>query len=312
VDGASHTSGGLALGDLWIGEIPPQLRKAGVPTVFDNEPPTFPAGYPMSDCALYYGWYSPALTWPFVDPAFRFTRGAVAVHLYSFSAATMRNPAGSWVATLLERGAAATLGNVYEPYLQLTANLNLFNDRLIHGFTLAESAYMATPAASWMTVVIGDPLYRPYAAWLQIDLKRPTAGALSDWKMYRDFAVQNSSADPVEYRKLARQAASKARNAPMIEDLGAIEAEQGNWVAATGTFQQARSLYTKRDDILRTTLAEANGWAKQGKKERGLSVVRNVLRIVSDPATVALFKKVEADLSPPAPPLGAPVIGPPK
>jgi hypothetical protein len=77
-------------------------------------------------------------------------------------------------------------------------------------------------------------------------------------------------------------------------------------------FSQARSVYTKRDDILRTTLLEANAWAKQGKPERGLAAVRSVLRIVSDPATVALFKKAEADLSPPGPPLGAPVIGPPK
>ena len=160
-----------------------------------------------------------------------------------------------------------------------------------------------------MTVMIGDPLYRPYVSWLQLDTKRPAAGA-SEWKMYREFAVQNASAEQADFRNRAREVASRSRNAAMIEDLGAMEAEQGNWTAATGAFSQARSMYSKRDDILRTTLLEANAWAKQGKPERGLASVRSVLRIVSDPATVALFRKVEADLSPPAPPLGAPVVKP--
>jgi hypothetical protein len=96
--------------------------------------------------------------------------------------------------------------------------------------------------------------------------------------MYHDFAVRNASAEPADFRKLARQAASRARNGPMIEDLGQIDAEEGNWASAAAQLQQARSIYTKRDDILRTSLLEANAWAKQGKPKRGLEVVRSVLR----------------------------------
>ncbi len=308
VDGARNTSGGLEMGDRWLAEIPPQLRRVGVPTVYDNEPALFPEGYPMSDCALYYGWYAAQVAGPFAQPSFRFVPGAVAVHIYSFSASTIRDPNASWVGALLTRGAAATLGNVYEPYLQLTTSLSIFNDRLLHGFTFAESAYMATQSASWMGVMVGDPLYRPYASWLQLDPKRTPAPAVSEWKMYHDFAVRNVSAEPADFRKLARQAASRARNGPMIEDLGQIDAEEGNWASAATQFQQARSIYTKRDDILRASLLEANAWAKQGKPKRGLEVVRSVLRIVSDPPTVALFRKLEAELGPSPAPLGAPVV----
>ena len=299
VDGAGNTGSGLEMGDKWLREVVQQLGKVGVPTVFDAAPAVFADGYPVSDCALYYGWYSDRVVGPFAQPSFRFAPGAVAVHIHSFSASTVRDPTANWVAPLLTQGAAATLGNVYEPYLQLTTNLSILNDRLLHGFTFAESAYMATPAVSWMTVMIGDPLYRPYASWLQLDAKPAPAKGVADWKMYHDFAVKNGARPAPEYRTLARQAASRAKNGPMIEDLGLIEARDGKWPSATTHFQQARSLYSKREDILRCVLHEANSWAKQGKPRRGAEVVRSVLRIISDAPTVALFKKVEQELAPP-------------
>ena len=301
VDGAGNTGGGLQVGDRWLGETVQQLRKAGVPVVHDEAQPVFPDGYPVSNCAVYYGWYADRITGAFAQHSFRFTPGAIAAHIHSFSAATLRDPTANWVAPLLTQGAAASIGNVYEPYLQLTTNLSIMNDRLLHGFTFAESAYMATPAVSWMQVMVGDPLYRPYASWLQIDANAAPAKATSEWKMYHEFAVQNASQPPAEYRTLARRAASRAKNGPMIEDLGLMEARDGNWVSATSHFQQARSLYSKREDILRAVLHEAESWAKQGKPKRGAAVVRSVLRIISDPPTVALFKKVEQNLAPPPP-----------
>ena len=304
VDGAANTGSGLEMGDRWLREVVQQLGKVGVPTVFDNAPAVFADGYPISDCALYYGWYSDRVVGPFAQPSFRFAPGAVAVHIHSFSASTVRDPAAHWVAPLLTQGAAATLGNVYEPYLQLTTNLSILNDRLLHGFTFAESAYMGTPAVSWMTVMIGDPLYRPYASWLQLDPKAVPAKGVSDWKLYHEFAVKNAARPAPEFRTLARQAASRAKNGPMIEDLGLMEARDGKWPSATAHFQQARSIYTKREDILRSVLHEAESWAKQGKPRRGADVVRSVLRIISDAPTVALFKKVEQELAP-APPAAA-------
>src|SRR5207302_9254349 len=170
--------------------------------------------YPMTDCALYFGWKADNAAGPFAQPDFRFSRGAVAVHIHSFSAMTLRDPNAFWVAPLLERGAAATLGNVYEPYLQMTAHLNIFNDRLLHGFTFAESAYSSIEVLSWMWVMVGDPLYRPYGSWLQIEAAGDS-GKTDQWKMYHNFAVQNFSNDAVQYRVLASQAARRARDWPV-------------------------------------------------------------------------------------------------
>jgi uncharacterized protein (TIGR03790 family) len=301
VDGAHNTSGGLEMGDTWLQEICDQLHKAGIPVVYEDTPALFPAGYPMSDCALYYGWYSGNVAGPFTQPDFHFVPGAVAVHIHSFSASTLRDPDTNWVAPLLTKGAAVSLGNVYEPYLGLTANLNIFNDRLLHGFTFAESAYMSVRGLSWMSVMVGDPLYRPYASWLQIGAKRDTGKSSSVWKMYHEFALKNSNRPPSEFRTLAREAASRAGNGPMIEDLGLMEAREGNFATATSYFQQARASYSRRDDILRVVLEEANSWIKQDNPKRALTLVRSVLRIISDAPASVLLRQIEQDLSPASP-----------
>ena len=301
VDGGHNPSGGLKIGDDWLTDIVKQFQGAGVPTVFEDTPSVFANGYPMTDCALYYGWYAGNVTGPFTQPGFHFLPGAIAVHIHSFSASTLRDPNANWVAPLLTKGAAATLGNVYEPYLQLTAHLNIFSDRLLHGFTFAESAYMAAEALSWQSVAVGDPLYRPYLSWLEIDAKPVTTRTDAGWRTYHEFALKNGSKPVPEYRALARQFASRGRNAAVIEDLGLMEAREKNFVTAASCFQQARTLYTKRDDILRVVLEESDVWIKLGKPKRALDLVRSVLRIVSDAPATALLRKIESDLAPPPP-----------
>jgi hypothetical protein len=221
--------------------------------------------------------------------------GAIAVHIHSFSASTLHDPNANWAGPLLTKGAAATLGNVYEPYLQLTAHLDIFNDRLLHGFTFAESAAMATPALSWMNIAVGDPLYRPFASWLQLDGKRGGETAVADWKGYHDFATTNASRPPAELRGTARQFASRSRNGPMIEDIALMDMRENNFAAAAVGFAQARSLYTDREDILRAVLEEGDAWLKQNKPKRALDLVRSVNRIVADAPSAPLLKKVEQE-----------------
>lgn len=299
VDGAHNTSGGMADGDTWLGNIVRDLRRAGIPVVYDQKPAVFPSGYPMSDCALYYGWYAGQVAGPFLDPGFNFRRGAVAVHIHSFSASTLRYADANWVAPLLSKGAAASLGNVYEPYLQMTAHLDIFNDRLLRGFTFAESAYMATRGISWMNVVVGDPLYRPYLNWSQKGATRNSAQ--NNWQMYHQFAFAHSDEDRAKYLADARGAASRAGNGPMIEDLALQQADAGDDNGAISYLQQARTIYKQRGDLLRVVLEEADTFIAAGRKKEALTLVRNVSRLLPDSPSAALLKKIEAQLSPPTP-----------
>lgn len=203
VDGGHSGGDARELGDRWLSEIPGQLHKTGVPVIYDENPEILPESYPMTDCALYYGWYADKVAGPFTRPDFRFVPGAIAVHIHSYSASTLRDTNAHWVAPLISKGAAGSLGYVYEPFLQLTAHLDIFNDRLLHGFTFAESAYMSIPALSWMSAVVGDPLYRPYATWLQIEPKSEAARNTTNWTEYHEFAVKKRLS-AVEFRALAR------------------------------------------------------------------------------------------------------------
>ncbi|HYO23995.1 MAG TPA: TIGR03790 family protein [Lacipirellulaceae bacterium] len=112
------------------------------------------------DAALYCGWYSLA---KYVD-AFEWRPGAVAYHLASAEAGTLRDPnSQEWCKKLIEDGVAATIGPVYEPYLVAFPRPEQFFANLVQGdLTLVECYYRTLPFNSWMMTLIGDPLYRPF------------------------------------------------------------------------------------------------------------------------------------------------------
>lgn len=237
VDGRGITSGGYAEGDQWMGNLVVSLRALGLPVIFDNNPQTFPAGYPVTDAAVYFGWYAGSIDGPFAEKSFRFRPGAIAVHLHSFSAATLRSADTYWSGPLLAHGAAATLGNVYEPYLSLTANLDIFQDRLMAGFTLAESGWMSQKALSWMGVIVGDPLYRPYATWRTVDPSAPPGV----WQQYRTIVLK-ASGDVLRAGEALQQASQQTGSSVFLEALGAAQMDAKHWSDAIASFDAAKKL----------------------------------------------------------------------
>jgi uncharacterized protein (TIGR03790 family) len=64
---------------------------------------------------------------------------------------------------MLEKGVAATLGPVGEPYIDTFTVPELFFGFLIQGhLTLVECYMVSTPYLSWKMALIGDPLYFPF------------------------------------------------------------------------------------------------------------------------------------------------------
>lgn len=152
-------------GDAWFTAIARMAKEKGQPLFHEESKATLAPCFPlMQDTAVYFGWYAHPANGPFnpkTHADFRFAPGAVAVHLHSYSGTSVKAE-HSWVGALLKRGAAVTAGNVYEPTLAGCMRYDIFYDRLLKGYTLAEAALMATPWLSWQGVVMGDPLYRPY------------------------------------------------------------------------------------------------------------------------------------------------------
>ncbi len=160
-----------ALGDAWLENVATQLAALGFDPSVDREPATLPVTARIDAPVLYFGWYASDLNGPFALPGFRFPPGAIALHIHSFSANTLRLSNSGWTGPLVARGATAAVGNVYEPYLQFTHRPNLFLRALARGATLVDAAYYALQALSWQAILVGDPLYRPFAVSLDQQLK---------------------------------------------------------------------------------------------------------------------------------------------
>jgi uncharacterized protein (TIGR03790 family) len=151
------------LGDFWLREAGLRFQRLGFDVTYEPHETLFADYFPMEDAAIYLGWYAEHVIGPFRQKAFRFRRGAIAYHLHSGSAKTLRDAQKHWAAPLLSAGAAAVMGAVDEPFLSLTPDLQVFADRIASGYSFGESAYMAQRALSWQITVVGDPLYRPFA-----------------------------------------------------------------------------------------------------------------------------------------------------
>ena len=248
IDARGLDAGPLQMGDRWFHRVARDAREHGQPVILDNGPALFPELYPMRHAALYFGWYSEAVSGPFTREDFRFTPGAVALHLHSFSAVTLRNKSANWCAPLLQAGAAATLGNVAEPFLGLTPQPDIFAQRLREGFTFAEAAYMSLRALSWMTTVIGDPLYRPY-----LNLKEEPN---NPWDAYRAGVRTWLQKDRASGEAALKESARRLKSGIVSETMGLLELSGNDHRAALAAFQQARAAYDRSDDRARVALHE--------------------------------------------------------
>lgn len=151
-----------AQGDRWLEETAKLLGELDFDTDVDRAGGTMPSWARLDRPVLYFGWYAGELNGPFAREGFAFPPGAVALHIHSFSADTVRSAKAGWVGPLVARGVTATFGNVTEPYLELTHQPQLILKSLARGDRLGDAAAYAVPAYSWQAMMIGDPLYRPF------------------------------------------------------------------------------------------------------------------------------------------------------
>jgi len=167
VDARGIQEKGYVEGDEWLFHTERLLRKAGFECDFDTAPEVLGEDVMESDVALYAGWYAEHICGPFRREGFRFRTGAFAYHIHSWSATSLRTRQSNWVGPLLDRGAAASLGTVYEPYLSLSPHVDKFFQRWLEGAPFLEAAYYSQSHVSWQTTFVGDPLYRPFARPLE-------------------------------------------------------------------------------------------------------------------------------------------------
>lgn len=196
-----------AQGNNWMESIVKALTAADFAPDTHRGSGTFPHTVRMDAPAVYMGWYAGNVNGPFVLPGFRFAPGAIAVHVHSFSAQTLRSDSKAWCGPFVARGAAATTGAVFEPYLQMMHHLDLLMEALLRGESLGDAGYYALPVLSWQNVLIGDPLYRPFRRDLDWQLKHRDAAPplLGTYVVLRELQRLRAAGKADEAEKLARR-----------------------------------------------------------------------------------------------------------
>ena len=312
-------------GDQWFRAVRDQLAAAGFLGDSQETGSTFEAADRFDAPALYFGWYTHIVNGPFLRRDFRFPPGAVALHLHSFSAATLRSEKDLWCGPLVARGVAATFGNVFEPYLDLTIHPHRLVPALLRGDTLGDAAYFATPALSWQGVVIGDPLYRPFRVPLDEQLAHladlpPT---LAGYAVERQIAVldranRSAEADALLQKTMrntpsislalasAARDFQRGRKAEALTTLGFLPRlsaplSPGDWALVRTAAQLVRDRATPRDALPFYQLLVRGGSPGPEWQLKILGAAREAANAAGDMALALEFARQAAQLTPPPP-----------
>jgi len=279
--GLRDASSPYTVGDDWIRQARNASLASGFSAVLDEEEAVFNPKQPWEDVALYAGWYENHVRGPFLTPGFRFAPGAVAYHIHSFSAESLRTPDRFWVGPLIHHGAAATMGNVYEPYLRMTPNIGVFFRALLEGLTFAEAGYHSQVGLSWMTTFVGDPLYRPFPRpfleSLRIAESRQDRPA--DWLLARTLRLlAMQQRDPTE-KITTILSAVESRPGPVLwEEGGDIIQELGaSWEVSNACYDKAGQSGISGTGRMRLGLKKAQLFQKAGLTEEAMNTYETLL-----------------------------------
>lgn len=164
LDGATST----ASADFSIRAAIDRLSGAGFPATLDlnqaswHQPPDG-VGEQAAGAAFYVGWYD-FRNFQDIFGKQGLARGAIAWHIASNEAVDLWDQnSKEWCINLMRRGAAVTLGPAFEPYVAAFPKADVLVESLLAGRTIAESYWFSLPHVSWAMVILGDPLYRPFA-----------------------------------------------------------------------------------------------------------------------------------------------------
>ncbi|PTY02159.1 TIGR03790 family protein [Opitutaceae bacterium EW11] len=238
------------VGDAWFKTTADEIAKTDFDLSVDREPSTFPATARFDAPALYFGWYASDLNGPFAQPEFRFPPGAIALHLHSYSARSLNSVYQGWTGPFVARGVTATVGNVYEPFLEFTHQPHLLLRALLRGDTWGDAVYYSVRALSWQAIAIGDPLYRPFARGFseQWEHRAELPDSLYPYVVLRELHRLEREGNAGQALQLAKQVMAERPNAPVALRMAQLAADAGStddartaarWVAALPVFKPA-------------------------------------------------------------------------
>ena len=171
---------GSGIGDQWMAEAASRLSAQGqAPRVLLEN--TAKAARGEKPVLGYYSWGASDPENQVRSVGLGFASGSIAATLASYDARTFQQPPDNWrptgspdkttwfegsadtlIGDLVRDGVSGVSGQVDEAYVFGAVRPEILFPAYLAGFNLAEAFYLAMPALSWQTVVIGDPLLAPF------------------------------------------------------------------------------------------------------------------------------------------------------
>ena len=178
------------------------------------------------------------------------------------------------------KGATATMGCVYEPYLGATPDIGIFFERLLMGFSFGEAAYASQRVLSWQTTVIGDPLYHPLSKpveILQMELSEAKSPLLAWIRVIAaNQALQNGAEKTAIVELLEKEILSQTHPV-LCEKLGDLYFSLNRPADTKASYERALKLKPTRNQSNRLLLALAALESQAGDTEAALDRMEQLL-----------------------------------
>ena len=226
--------------------------------------------------AIYMGWYRPHALAQWRSPRWPVPPGAIGFHLHSFSGTSVRSTQ-TWLGAFIAQGYCATVGNVYEPYLEHTHRPQVLLAHLINGGSFGEAVAVSTPSLSWQSVAIGDPLYRPFKVSLAEQLKFSEESIFTAYASIREInrILANEGSDPaIAYARSEFISQPSLALAYRLAQLYASEAKDREAVEVLKIIRFMTS-YSPDDLVLVQKIA--NFLHKRGESEMAFNIYKKLL-----------------------------------
>jgi len=271
------------MGDDWIEQAAVLFQARGFDIEIDRRPEVASKFIPWDQMAFYAGWYTGDMEGPFTLPTTHFRRGAIAYHIHSFSADTVRSTTKNWVGPLLSRGVTATMGSVYEPYLRYTPDISLFVSGLLSGLSFAEAAYQSQITLSWTTTFVGDPLYRPFPRnfYENLDAAQTSKSPDLPWLRLRKVRLLANAGSITETRGAVNQLLEDfPKNNVILEGSADIYRDLNEKKDATRLYEETLEHFESKDtvDRLRLLMKLAEIYRRDDKSKQALATYEKVMK----------------------------------
>lgn len=266
-----------AKGDEWMNAAAGLAVKASFDTDFEKTKRPMDGRDRYDAPAIYMGWYRQNAYGPWRAAKWSVPPGAIGFHLHSFSATTVRSTSQGWLGAFVNQGYCATVGNVYEPYLEYTHHPHKLLGALLDGHTFGEAAMFSNPALSWQGVAIGDPLYRPFKVGLDAQLQDSMETSFSAYLCLRQINRLEAKGQADEALSFARTQFVRQPSLPLAYKLAKLYAAKGESQKAVEALRVVRYMTVFSNEEVVLVQKIANFLNKHNESELAFDLYKKLI-----------------------------------